>query len=313
MGCILIVTHRRGFESDPVIDLLRKRGTEVFRFNCDQGMGVSFASFKFEENTMEFECDNRLISSKNIVAGWCQQLPAYLDQPANTFEHLQNQNLWALNYAQFELLPIPWLNKPSCVLYASNKVVQLALANKIGLAIPKTLISNHPDEIINFSFNQTIVAKNLSTPWIIDKNEIHAAFTKIVPNDWLTDKSALSFSPVIYQQFHERARDFRVVIIGEKVFAASCSSNELQREDVRKGVETGNSYIPCSFDKPTLEKLRFLLEKLSLNYCAADFMEDKNGNLYFLEINTCGAWWWLDSLYEGEICNSITEFLINLS
>jgi hypothetical protein len=53
------------------------------------------------------------------------------------------------------------------------------------------------------------------------------------------------------------------------------------------------------------------MQKLQIDYCAAaDFMEDKNGNLFFLEVNTCGAWWWLDKLYNGAICKSIADALI---
>jgi len=52
------------------------------------------------------------------------------------------------------------------------------------------------------------------------------------------------------------------------------------------------------------------MQALQLDYCAADFMEDKNGNLFFLEVNTCGAWWWLDQLYDSAICNSLADALI---
>jgi D-alanine-D-alanine ligase-like ATP-grasp enzyme len=53
------------------------------------------------------------------------------------------------------------------------------------------------------------------------------------------------------------------------------------------------------------------MSKFDLDYCAADFMEDKKGNIYFLELNTCGAWWWLDTFYNGAICKKIVNTLIN--
>jgi hypothetical protein len=42
---VFIVTHQRGFEADPVIDELRKRGIRVFRFNTDAGDNPSLATF----------------------------------------------------------------------------------------------------------------------------------------------------------------------------------------------------------------------------------------------------------------------------
>ena len=311
MKTVLVVTHRRGFESDPVIDLLRERDIRVFRFNCDSGKEMSLTSFRVDGEEVQLECDDRRIFTREIAIGWCQQLPPYLDQPTNEQECLQNQNLWALQSAAFDLLPIPWLNHPRDVLRASNKVLQLAVARNIGLVIPATLISNQPDEIRAFAQHRPVVAKNLATPWIVSHGKTRAAYTRIIDNNWLADDAALSFCPVIYQEYHRRKRDFRVVVIGKKSFAASCEPNERQREDVRREVRTGESFVECTFDKNTLKKLHLLMKTLSLDYSAADFMEDEEGNLYFLEVNTCGAWWWLDRLYEGKICNGITDFLVN--
>lgn len=312
MKTVLIVTHQRGFESDPVIDQIRSRGIKVFRFNTDQGEYASRASFGSGSESMEFECDGRRILSEEIGIGWCQQLPPYLDQPSNETECLQNQNLWALHSTMFELLVTPWLNKPSCVCRASNKVLQIALARELGLSVPDTLISNQPDRVRAFAEHHSIVAKNLATPWIIRNEGTRVAYTRIVAEDWLTS-DASSFCPVIYQRYHERRRDYRVVVIGERVFTACCEPNEHQREDIREGVGTGESFVVCDFDKSALKKLMSLMRALSLEYCAADFIEDTEGNLYFLEVNTCGAWWWLDRLYNGAICKAITDFLVHIN
>lgn len=82
-----------------------------------------------------------------------------------------------------------------------------------------------------------------------------------------------------------------------------------QRKDVRKEAGTGESYEACDFDANTLQKLQALMNALRLDYCAADFMEDRDGNLFFLEVNTCGAWWWLDRLYDGAICRAMADAL----
>lgn len=99
--------------------------------------------------------------------------------------------------------------------------------------------------------------------------------------------------------------------IDDNVFAASCIPGSHQREDVRKESSTGESFKACDFDPDTLDKLKRLMHSLSLDYCAADFMEDREGNLLFLEVNTCGAWWWLDRLYDGAICQSIANALVH--
>ncbi len=96
-------------------------------------------------------------------------------------------------------------------------------------------------------------------------------------------------APYLGQAGSERKRDIHVVVVGDSVFAASCIPGSHQCEDVRKETDAGESYRVCSFDTNALQKLRALMQALNLDYCAADFMEDKDGNLFFLEVNTCGA------------------------
>jgi hypothetical protein len=60
MKIVFIVTHRRGFETDPVIDALRHEGVLVFRFNCDAGNESSQVSFTINNSGVEilFKCDD---------------------------------------------------------------------------------------------------------------------------------------------------------------------------------------------------------------------------------------------------------------
>lgn len=311
MKSVLVMSHRRGFETDPVIDMLRSRSVPVFRFNGDSGRETSSMSFGVDSESVNIhlECDDREINGNDIGVGWCQQLPPYLGQDANEIRSLQNENLWAAHLAGLDGLEIPWFNKPSSVVSASNKMTQLALAQSVGLRIPRTLVSNEPSEIRAFAEDRSIVAKNLATPWIELGEETRAAYTKRVSPDWLVDDNGLKFCPVIYQEFHPRKRDYRVVVAGDHVFPVSCEPNENQQEDVRRGTATGESFEACGFDAKAIQKLRLLMRKLSIEYCAADFMEDKSGKLYFLETNICGAWWWVDRLYDGKICEAIADYL----
>lgn len=309
MSVILIVTHQRGFEADPIIDLLRERKADVFRFNCDSGANASSSTFHSNTREIWLECDGRRVYSKEISVGWCQQLPPYLGQPLDKMQCLQGENLWTMQSALFDLLPVTWFNRPSDVVRASNKLLQLEAARRIDLPVPETLVSNQPADIRKFANGRTIIAKNLATPWVITEGETQAAYTRIVWPKWLEDDEALSFCPVIFQVFHPRKKDYRVVMVGNRMFAACCEPGKHQYEDVREGVGTGESYEACSFDSELLSLLRCLMRQLSLEYCAADFIEDENGRLLFLEANTCGAWWWMDKLYNGEIRKAIADLL----
>lgn len=312
MENVLIVTHRRGFEADPVIDELRNRGVKVFRFNCDAGDHASKASYTLKGETVQISlmCDNLVLDGNDITIGWCQQLPPYLSQAACPKEVLQRQNLWAQQAALFKIIDIPWINSPYAIQNASNKIMQLDIAQKSGLNTPLTLVSNNPQDIRRFVENNTAIAKNLATPWLTsDVKQTYAAFTKKVDSTWLHDENALAFCPVIYQKFCKRSRDYRVVVIGDKHFAVACKPSKNQEEDIRRDCPTGDNFYPVEIDNGIVVKLRSVMKKLSVEYCSADFMEDSHGNMFFLEMNLCGAWWWVDRLYNGAICQTFANFL----
>jgi len=311
MKTVLIVTHQHGFEADPVIDALRSLNIPVFRFNLDAGENASGISINLTGSSYNImlSCDNRSISGADIGIGWCQQLWPYSVQSTDQKSALQYRNLLALQSEAFNSIDIPWLNHPTNAQIASNKIRQLLYARSIGLNVIETLISNIPSDIRKFCSNSSSVAKNLATPWIVERQNSLAAYTKSVRAEWLNEDKALSFSPVIYQRFCKRKRDIRVVVVGDKIFTAQCTPNQEQSEDMRNCGTTGQGFTPCDFDKKATKLLLALMRRLSIEYCSADFMEDEDGILYFLETNVCGAWWWVDRLYNGAIYQTIVDYL----
>jgi len=309
MKTVLIVTHRRGFEADPVIDMLRKRNVPVFRFNGDNASMISFV-INADKDDVFLTCDGIEIDKNQIGVAWCQQLPPFFNQPSDMSQCLQNGNIRIASFASLELTDLQWINSPSNVLSASNKIAQLILARKVGLNIPSTLVSNKPNHIRFFADRNTIIAKNLATPWVTTpEQKTNEAFTKIVKSEWLTSDAELCFSPIIYQSFHKRVKDYRVVVVGDKHFVVNCTPKEGQLEDIRRGSSVGEDFVVSDFDQSSLDALRLMMKNFGVDYCAADFMKDESGKLYFLEMNICGAWWWVDRLYDGAICEAIVGLI----
>ena len=306
---LFIVTHRSGFEADPIIDELRRRGLNVFRFNVDDGDNVSFSSIAIDSGELSFECDGRRISNSDIALGWCQQLHPFIGQASTQRETLQRENLLAMQMQGFDMITAPWMNHPRDIIKASNKINQLVHAKKMGFRVPQTLISNDPRMIREFASQGVIIAKNLDTPWIIESNMTSSATTRIVQESWLDNDDALSFAPVIYQQYIKRAKDIRITIVDDHVFAAACRPAPHQLEDIRTGSSTGNGYELYQPSQELVALIQALRIELLLDYCAMDFAEDEAGNLYFLEVNTCGAWWWMDAMHNNGISKAICDTL----
>lgn len=311
MKTVFIASHQQGFESDPVIDALNVKGVSVFRYNQEDGTNVSLISASLGKNYhLDFECDGRKISSQDIGVAWFQQPSPYCGQPMNENECLQRVSLDAMHFGAFSTLECPWFNHFGSVTSASNKLFQLVHARNVGLPLMPTLMSNQPNAIREFAQRNRVIAKNIATPWIAQGEQTTAAYAKLVHEEWLQNDAELSPIPIIYQAFCERVRDYRVVAISGKYYAVYCIPNQDQMEDVRRSDHTGDGYSVCEMDPLLMSKLGRMMQQLGVDYCSADFMQDARGNIYFLEANICGAWWWVDKYYNGEICQCITDQII---
>lgn len=49
----------------------------------------------------------------------------------------------------------------------------------------------------------------------------------------------------------------------------------------------------------------------NLNYSAIDLMEDKNGKIYFLELNPNGQYLWVENKLDLPISKAMADFIVN--
>ncbi len=308
---ILIITHQRGFESDVVIDKLKTLNLPFFRLNQDDGASISQFSFlnTSDGEKVSLRSDDRTIELSKIRHAWFQQPPPFRGQPNDIEQTLQRNNLATFLEGSLELLTVKWLNKPSNVSRASNKMLQLHFASEVGLQIPETCISNNPNIVRTFCSKGSTIVKNLNSPWVAQGDATVISYTELVQDEWIQDDQSVIFCPLIYQRFVERKHDYRVIVLRDAVFVSRYDSEKGDIVDVRRDNETGSSFYKHSIDSEQILKLKKLMLIFGVDYCSADFIEDRFGNILFLEMNLCGAWWWMDKIFEGKILNTFVQYL----
>ncbi|MDP3880632.1 MAG: hypothetical protein Q8Q32_00405 [bacterium] len=308
---ILILTHQHGFEADPVIDALQAMDIPYLRLNQDAEENVSEFTFRQMPGGVDllFSCDGKSVSLSAISMGWFQQEPPFTGQPSDLEEVVQRSNIVGFLEPAMEMMNIPWLNQPSAVMRAARKLHQLHMAPMYGLQVPQTIVSNSPEAVRGFCSNREAVVKNLNSSWVAQGEGSLLSETKIVDKDILGDDDTIRFCPLIYQEFVERRHDYRVVVLGDECFVTRCDSLQGNRADVRIGQGTGESFYRSSLPQVYIKRLRQMMSAFNLNYCSADFIEGVDGSVYFLEMNTCGAWWWMDRIFNGLILRAFIGFL----
>ncbi len=203
-------------------------------------------------------------------------------------------------------LDVFWINHPIRTEQAASIPYQLKVAQRVGLEIPSTLITNNPEEVTQFVSQYGI------------ENTVYKAFTATELN-WretrLFDPQELNlldnlrFAPVIFQEYIPAQFDLRITIIGDDVFAASIYSQETSyKVDYRMDMHSAR-IEPYSLPMDPQERFKRLMNHLGLVYGAIEMMLTPEGRIIFLEINPAGQWMFIEEHTKQPITESFSKLL----
>lgn len=224
--------------------------------------------------------------------------------------------LWSL----YTTLDAFWVNPP---LYGSqllqrNKLLQLKDASNIGLKIPDTLITNDPDELVDFCKDNgnVIAVKLLRGNWFVEEgsNIPLSVFTqRISLDDVLKNREDIKLAPVLAQEYVEKYLELRITIVGRKIFTCAIHSQDSEQTkiDWRNYDLMNVKHEPYKLPLEIEDKLFALMNQWHLNFGALDMILTPSGEYVFLEINPNGQWLWIEQLTNMPISKSIAEILAN--
>lgn len=209
-----------------------------------------------------------------------------------------------------------WLSDPYAITKAGNKVWQMQVANDLGLRTPRTVITSSAEQAKKFiTAHQPVIAKPLaSTPPMVGKFSMLPAMRFTSAQD--KHLTGLHLAPTIFQQLIEAAADIRVNVVGDRVFAAitedpGVGDGEFTRvRDWRHSQLMGKiKFRPYTLPKETEKQCIAMLKAMNLQFGAIDFVMDKSGKLWFLEINPNGQWAFIEDDTGQPIGKAIAELL----
>jgi len=178
----------------------------------------------------------------------------------------------------------PVINRPDAEYRANKKPVQLWEAQKVGLRVPEYCITNKYDSAIEFiNHYNDVIFKSLTSP----RNTFGE--TRQMKSEYLELLHDIDLAPAIFQRRIKRKRDYRVTVIGQTTFVHEIFiNNESVRvlDDWRLDVSA--EARKASLSEKILQAIASLMARLSLSYGAVDLIEDENGEVFFLEVNSSG-------------------------
>nr|CEL23151.1 Glutathione synthase/Ribosomal protein S6 modification enzyme (glutaminyl transferase) [Kibdelosporangium sp. MJ126-NF4]CTQ90289.1 Glutathione synthase/Ribosomal protein S6 modification enzyme (glutaminyl transferase) [Kibdelosporangium sp. MJ126-NF4] len=168
---------------------------------------------------------------------------------------------------------------------AEYKLLQLAVATRLGADVPETLVTNNPARAAQFRKRGATVVKPLS-----------AASARMLPFvGRLTEDlvPAVRTLPSMLQREVEAVADVRILVCGRQVLSWRRPTTEGAGPDWRQHDPHGSEFRLVDVDPRIADLSAKIVAALRLSTAVLDWLVDRNGKYWFLESNPQGAWLFL--------------------
>ncbi len=208
--------------------------------------------------------------------------------------------------AFWSALDARWVNDPAHDEAAEHKPRQLALAARLGLPIPETLVTNDPAAARAFVAARpdgATIHKNVTgAPALLR----HTALAR--PGDRALFASVRHL-PLMFQE-RVPGTDLRVTAVGDELFAAEIDAGK-DPIDVRANLPRARMR-PVPLQPGVAAKLHHLVRTLGLTYAALDLRRRADGEHVFLEVNPSGEWLYVERRTGQPITRAVAAVLASV-
>jgi len=189
----------------------------------------------------------------------------------------------------------------------TNKLTNLIEAQKLGMKIPPTIITNNIFDLEQFiSKYSEIIMKPIAYPEFKAFNrkldigaQIAVGTVKTTRKEiinLLKSESISRFLPTLFQSYIEKKYEIRSFFINDTFYSMAIFSqaNEKTKNDFRNyDYERPNRTIPYKLPVDMEDKLRKLMKKIDMNCGSFDIIVTPAMEYLFLEVNPIGQFQWL--------------------
>lgn len=305
---VLLISNRFDFSTDFIAVELANQGVDFIRINRDElkDYCIEFDPVK-PELKAKYNNYSFTISTEHLKSIY-YRAPTFLRdifQEGVSEEEQLIRTQWAAfvrSLCVFE--NVKWLNNPTDIYKAEIKPYQLFLANKLGIKIPKTTVSNIT---LSSDFEYQAI-KSIDTAIVSNGENEGFIYTEIYKKNEL--KEVKYSSPFFIQQGLVPKVDIRVTVVENNLIAIRITSDKDIDEDWRR-YKNELTYSIFELPKTVHDFCINYTKNLNLNFGAIDLVLH-NTEYYFIEINPTGEWSWLQKNTGYNFDKLITKALINV-
>ena len=207
-----------------------------------------------------------------------------------------------------DTLDCTWVNARSADESAHRKPFQWNAANRVGMSLPRTMVTNDPEAARGFiekvGENRTVFKAFLATTekW---------RETRLVEMSDLDRLDSVRYAPVIFQEYVDGV-DVRITVVGSLLFAAEIDVRKTSYPFDMRMVIGEADIKPVDLPMSVKKSILRLMNELGLLYGAIDMRRTADGNHIFLEVNPAGQWLFVEQRTGLPISNAVAELLTTL-
>lgn len=309
---ILILSSPDDIHATAVKAILDQKGVEnhilnLAEFPMAMEIGLAFATGAESVLALRLK-DRTRIDVNRVRSIWWRRpqpfgFPQSLSDPVNrAFAQQESDFAFKGMYLSANAY---WVNDITRDMLASHKVWQLQTAARLGLEIPRTLITNSPEDVRRFRAE-------------VDGDMIYKAFlaspmawreTRILRDEDMAMIESLRLAPAIFQAYVPSIRDLRVTVVGRRLFPAQADLTTVDyATDVR--MNPGIGWQPTELPAAVALRILAMMDVFGLEYGAFDFRLTPEGRYVFLEVNPAGQFLFIQNATGLPIAEELASRLI---
>ncbi|EFK96470.1 hypothetical protein LDC_1500 [sediment metagenome] len=313
---IVILTCKEDASADYVIKKLIERRLAFKRINLDEVRKSGFTTSRPVGNQWEFDDGQTRLSSDEIGVIWQRRIPRrqIMHNDPTIGRYLTQE--WRL-YWEWWLNQIPSekvLDTESSIKSASNKMLQLKVAARLGLKVPDTVITSNPDEYTSFiQRHKAVIAKTLGGfGQIIEENKSFGTiFTTRIDVGNNPDPSSIRMVPIIIQEEIKKSYELRITVVDNTIFPCKIESQNSPKTQLDWRRYDFDRVPHSRVELPTniSAKLLMFMKSFGIHFAAFDFAVTPDDEYVFFEMNPNSQWVWIEHYTDLKITDELIEAL----
>lgn len=242
------------------------------------------------------------------VAWWRRIVPFSVDPKINRpidRSFSESESSQAVN-GVLDALDCTWVNPRAADESAHRKPFQWEVAHRVGLHLPRTLVTNDPEAARSF-IDQVGVRKTVFKAFLASIEEWRE--TRLVEMSDLARLDSVKYAPVIFQEYIDGV-DLRITVVGNRLYTAEIDARQTSYPfDMRMVIGEAN-VRPIDLPLAARDSILRFMSELGLVYGAIDMRRTADGRFIFLEVNPAGQWLFVEQRTGLPISKAMADLLV---